>query len=210
MLFRSDPTNRDIHADVDRYGQIGNTQYSKPQLFDNFNATPDPTNRDIHADVDRYGHVGNSQYYKSPAFDNFNATPDPTMRNIHEDNQYNGPVGYHEKETCREDAMNSQVNIMKEVVASGRAPTTSNYEKCPTIEGTMVQLCDNIQINRDLYPDITQQVTPKTNTVYTRASHELPNDEWRFNTFVVDNLQGNQYINNTQHKSVNNNNIYKY
>ena len=98
--------------------------------------------------------------------------------------------------------MHSQVNVMKEKIAAGRAPTTCSYTKCPSAEGTIVQLCDNIQINRDLYPDITQQVTPKMQTTYTRPSHELPNDQWHFNSYVTDNLQGNQYINNTQHRSV--------
>ena len=70
------------------------------------------------------------------------------------------------------------------------------------MDGTMVQLCDNIQIIRDMYPDISQQITPKMQTMYTRSSHELPNDEWHFNTHVTDNLKENPYINNTQHRSI--------
>ena len=200
-----DPTMRNIHEDADRYGAgMGHSQYHKPQAFDKDNAVPDPTMRNIHEDADRYGAgMGHGQYHKPQAFDKANAVPDPTMRNIHEDaDRYGNGLGFHERYRCREDAMNSQVNVEREVVAAGRAPTTCNFSKCPSIEGTIVQLCDNIQINRDIFPDITQQITPKMPTVYSRVAQRVPNDEWHFNSYVTDNLEGNPYINNTQHKSV--------
>ena len=196
-----DPTMRNIHEDVDRYGNVGQSQYNKPQAFDKYNAVPDPTMRVIYADADRYGNVGNAQYSKPQAFDKYNAVPDPTMREIHEDNEYYGPVGYYEKQRSRADVRNAYIDVEKEKLLQGRAPTTCNYEKTPSMEGTIIQLCDPVQINRDLYPDIKQQVTPKMPTVYSRLPHDLPNDQCRFYSFVTDNLQGNPYINNTQHKS---------
>ena len=198
-----DPTMRDIHQNTNRAGNgVGNSQYYKPQAFDANNAVPEPTMRDLHQNADRAGFIGNSQHNKTIVFDMTSNIPDPTMRDLHIDNKYIGPIGSHLAQMNRGDMRNAYINVTKEPLTIGRAPTTSNYNKCPSMDGTMVQLCDNIQINRDLYPDIKQQVTPKMPTAYTRESHELPNDEWHFNTYVKDNLNGNQYINNTQHKSV--------
>jgi hypothetical protein len=197
-----DPTLRDIHGDTDRAGIVGNGQYAKRIAFDANNAVPDPTLRDIHGDMDRAGVVGNGQYAKRIAFDANNAVPDPTLRNIHEDTQYINPAGYHERQTGREDARNMYQNVEKEWIAQGRYPTTCNMNKIPTAEGTIVEMCDNIQIIRDHYPDITQQVMPKMATVYTRQPHTLPNDDCRYNSFAIDNLMTNKYINNSQHRSV--------
>ena len=198
-----DPNMRTIHSEYDRAGNgVGQSQYYKPQAFDAFNAIPDPTMRDIHQNTDRAGFIGNSQFDKTFVFDMTSNIPDPTMREIHIDNNHTGPLGFHEAQTGRGDVRNAYINVTKEPLTIGRAPTTCNYNKCPSMEGTMVQLCDNIQINRDIYPDIAQQITPKMPTMYTRSSHELPNDEWHFNSYVTDNLQGNQFINNTQHRSV--------
>ena len=199
---------RDIHEDADRYGAgFGHSQYFKPQAFDAENAVPDPTMRDIHEDADRYGaSVGQGQYFKPQAFDKLNAVPDPTLKDMVVHNQYINPVGYYEKTRCRGDVDNAQINTAKEMIAKGRAPTTCNYSKCPSIEGTIIQLCDPVRIDRDLYPDITQQITPKMPSVYTRVPQKVPNDGWRFNSYVSDNLEGNPYINNTQHRSVLNKN----
>jgi len=199
-----DPTMRNIHEDADRYGGgVYQSEYNKPQAFDALNAVPDPTMRNIHEDVDRYGGgVYQSEYNKPQAFDALNAVPDPTMRNIHEDvERYGNGALYHERQRSRADARNEYINVAKEKTIKGRAPTTCNYDKCPSMEGTIVQMCDPIQVDRDLYPDITQQVTPKVHTIYTRASHSLPNDEWRFNTHPKENMDDNPYVNNTQHKS---------
>jgi hypothetical protein len=197
-----DPNMRNIHSEYDRAGFVGQSQYAKPQAFDNYNATPDPNMRNIHSEYDRAGFVGQSQYAKPQAFDNYNAVPDLTFREIHIDNNHTGPIFYHESQTSRSDVKNAYINVSKEQLLTRHAPTTCNYNKIPNMEGTVVQMCEPIQINRDLYPDIKQQITPKMHTTYTRTSHSLPNDEWRFNTYVTDNLQNNPYINNTQHKSV--------
>jgi hypothetical protein len=196
-----DPTMRDIHGDADRAGFVGNSQYNKKYAFDYANAVPDPTMRDIHGDADRAGFIGNSQYNKRFAFDYANAVPDPTQREIYCENEYQGPVSYHERQRLREDAQNMYQNTINEQVAVGRAPTVCNVSKGPTMDGTMVQLCDNVRVNRDLYPDLHQLVTPKVPTLYTRPGHSLPNDEYRFNEHPIVNLKTNPYINNTQHRS---------
>lgn len=196
-----DPTMRDMNVLENYCGTLGASQTDKPQAFDSYNAVPDPTMRDIYQFTDRAGFVGNGQLDKTIVFDMSSNIPDPTLREIHIDNNHVGTAGYHEAQTNRADVRNAHINVIKEPIGIGRAPTTCNFQKCPSMEGTMVQLCDNVQVNREFYPDIKQQVTPKMPTMYTRSSHELPNDEWHFDSHVVDNLNKNVYINNTQHVS---------
>jgi len=84
---------RNIHDKYDRAGQIGNSQYAKPQAFDFINGTPDANMRNIHDKTDRAGQVGNSQYSKPQAFDFTNATPDANMRTVHARTDRAGQMG---------------------------------------------------------------------------------------------------------------------
>jgi hypothetical protein len=198
-----DPTQREIFIHTDRAGVIGNGQYEHAPAFDSANAVPDPNMRTIHDKYDRAGPgMGNSQFEHTYAFDSQNAIPDPTMREVHIVNTYQGPVGDHERLRLREDAANMYQNVVNEQISIGRAPTTCNFAKGPSYNGTLVQLCNNVRINRDLFPDIEQQVTPRVGTVGTRIPLKVPNDEYHFNQHPVLNLQDNPYINNTQHVSV--------
>ncbi len=133
-----------------------------------------------------------------------------TLRQLTQDKTYQGPLTLHEgqKTRRRADANNSLVNIQKEatmIVRDGGAPTTSNYEKGPTYEGTMVQLCEPIQINRELYGKMVgQRPLQCVPTMHTRVANVLPQiSAWRFDRCVVKNLATNPFISNTQHKSVN-------
>lgn len=200
-----DPNMRTIHNEYDRAGFVGNGQYEHAPAFDMYTNVPDPTMRTIHDQFDRAGQgLGQNQYDKGHAFDMYSNIPDPTMREVHIQNTYQGPVGYHEKEKLREDAESMYQNINKEVVSGGRAPTTCNVSKGPCFNGTLVELCTNVKINRDLFPDIQQQITPRIGTIGTRIPLKVPNDEWHFNEHPILNLQNNPYINNTQHVSVTN------
>ena len=131
-----------------------------------------------------------------------------TLRQLTQNNTYQGPTILHGayKERTREDAMNSMVNVGRDSVSvrpNGGAPTPSNYTITPTYEHTMVQMCEPIQINRDIYPDMNgQRPLQCTPTMYTRLPNELPQQSWRFDTCVVNNLNSNPFVNNTQHKSV--------
>ena len=98
------------------------------------------------------------------------------------------------------------VNIGKDnatIMRDGGAPTTCNYDKIPTYEHTMVQLCDPIQINRDVYGNMAgQRPLQCVPTMYTRSANDLPQQSWRFDHHIVDSLKTNPFINNVVHKSV--------
>jgi hypothetical protein len=131
-----------------------------------------------------------------------------TLRQLTENTTANGPPVLHEggKTRGRADANNSLVNIGKDyanTVRDGGAPTTSNYEKAPTYEHTMVQMCEPIQINRDLYGSMPgQRPLQCVPTMYTRVAQPLDQNSWRWDSHVADNLAGNIFVNNTQHKFV--------
>nr|QBK88366.1 MAG: uncharacterized protein LCMiAC01_00300 [Mimivirus LCMiAC01] len=118
------------------------------------------------------------------------------------------PAIHHEgqKQRRRADARNSLINISKDMVTvkrDGGYPTTSNYDKGPTYEHTMVQLCDPIQVNRDIYGGMYgQRPLQCIPTMYTRQSNILPQHSWRFDTCVTESLKTNPFINNTQMKAV--------
>jgi hypothetical protein len=200
-----DPTRRDIHQKTERAGSIGNAQYDKPLAFDFVNGIPDPTMRDIHQKTDRAGFVGNAQFDKPLAFDFINGIPDPTMRDIHNNNRP-GIIGSNEKEKqmSRKDANNMMVNISKEKISKGRAPTRAGYEKGPSMDYTIVRFCDPIQINRDLYPDNKEMTSDKLPMIYGKLEKPSQADDWRFYSYVKENLEKNPYINNMVHKSIEN------
>jgi hypothetical protein len=132
-----------------------------------------------------------------------------TLRQLTQHNTYQGPLTHHQgqKQRGRGDASNSLVNVQKEktvITRDGGAPTTSNFEKTPTYEHTMVQLCEPIQINREVYGNMEgQRPLQCVPTMHTRVPNQLPNAlGWRFDTCVVKQLATNPYINNTQHKSI--------
>ena len=198
-----DPTQREMYIHTDRNGQgFGNSQFSHTYAFNPYESTPDPTQREMFIHTDRAGVIGNGEHEHTYAFNQLESTPDPTLREIHIHNTYQGPVGDHEQQRLREDAANMYQNVTVEKIAEGRAPTTCNFAKGPSYNGTLVQLCSNVRVNRDLYPDIQQQVTPKLPCVGTRIPLRTPNDEYHFNQHPILNLQDNPYINNTQHVSV--------
>jgi hypothetical protein len=112
-----------------------------------------------------------------------------------------------EKNRNRGDANNSLVSLSKEkavIARDGGAPTTSNYEKAPCYDYTMVQLCEPVQINRDVYGDMHgQRPLQCIPTMHSRIANVLPNVvAQRFDTCVLSSLKDNVFINNTQHKAV--------
>ena len=127
-----------------------------------------------------------------------------TLRQLTQNNTYQNPLGFSEKQRGRRDAHNSLVNITREVVAQGRYPTTSNYDKGPINDFTQVRLCEPIQINRELYGTrYGQNVNQCIPTMYTKMGYVLPQTGWRsYTSHIGNNLSSNPFVNNTQHKSV--------
>ena len=192
-----DPTRRNTY----NVNDSGNTSgYSRNYIINYSNLTPNPTNRDMYKVVDSNKlATGISKNY----IINYElATPDPTDRDIHKvKDSFSGAKGYNQSRS-RLDANNSRQNIIKDkCTIKPHGPVKCNYEKIPTMENTiMTSSYHKLQINRELYPDIDQKVAGMDYPqIYDKQI--LPNDEFHFNSYVLDNLQGNPYVNDTQLKS---------
>jgi hypothetical protein len=198
-----DPTMRNIHDRTDRAGQLGNGEFDKPFVFDMVNNIQDPTMRNIHDRYDRAGQLGNGEFDKPFVFDMINNIQDPTMRDIHSHTDRAGVMGSNQKEKQRGrgDANNMRVNTEKEVIASGRQPTNSGYSKGPSVSFTTMNLREPLNYNRDIYPDIKQTTTQKFGFIGTRSKQTLPQQGFRFFSFVDENLMGNPLVNNVIHQS---------
>ncbi len=196
-----DPNMRNIHDQYNRNGNVA--KRTQTYAFDSINAIPDPTMRDIHGKTDRNGNVANGT--KTYAFDSINAIPDPTMRDIHGKTDRVGVIRSNvEKQRSRGDANNMRVNTTKEVISKGRNPTTCNTNMIPTMNMTMMTLKEPLNFTRQLYPDIQDVSTERMCFDLSRQRIQLPNpnDEYnRFTSHVMDNLQGNPYINGPIHSS---------
>ena len=197
-----DLTMRDIHGKHDRAGVAGSGQLSKSYAFDFVNNIPEVTMRNIHEKTDRAGIAGNIQFTKGYAFDFVNNVPDMTFREMQAPNNYLGPVKQVvDKDRSRADVNNMNVNIIKEVISQGRAPTLSSCSKGPTFAFTSFEPKIPLQLNRELYPDANQDSFHRINPNITKMPLNVPNDQTRFYSHVKDNLKGNPYINNIVHKS---------
>ncbi len=201
-----DPTLRNLTEKVSQLNPAG-TEWEKGIAFDMISNIPDPTMRNLTENVAQLN-PAKTAWDKGVAFDMISNIPDPTLRNLTEVKTYYNPVTLHEgqKNRARDDAWNSLVNVTRDdvtVIRDGGAPTLSNYNKTPTYEHTMVQLCEPIQVNRDLYGNMSgQRPLQCIPTMHTRIPNVLPQHSWRFDTCITENLKNNPFINNTQHKAV--------
>jgi hypothetical protein len=125
------------------------------------------------------------------------------MREIHSklNRSGAGANGVYLATRARADANNSTINIQKEVIAKGRAPTNSKYSKGPTMDYTTVSLCEPIQIKRDLLSS-TIAINEKLPFMLTQTPTSRSTTNPRINEFTKDVLNENPFINNIVHKSV--------
>ena len=199
-----DPTRRDQTQNTSQLNPAG--MQNRTYAFDHMNSIPDPTRRDQTQNTSQLNPAGMKD--KTYAFDYYNSIPDPTRRDQTQNKTYQGPLQIQDggQTRRRADIENALINSGKEQiekVRDGGAPTTSNYSVAPTMDFTMVQLCEPIQINREVFGTAYgQNPLNCVPTMYTSKSHQLPNDEFRFNTHAVLNLAGNPFLNDSQFKSV--------
>jgi hypothetical protein len=126
-----------------------------------------------------------------------------TKKQMMQNNTYQQPLKFHEAQASRADAEAMLQTTAKDEILQGRAPTTSNYTKIPTYEHTMYTLRDPIQVNRDLYPNMTKaNILDCIPTYATKDKNTLPQQEDRHYSFPKVTLKTNPYINNIIHKSV--------
>jgi hypothetical protein len=125
------------------------------------------------------------------------------MREIHSklDRSAAGANGVYLATRTRDDANNSIVNIQREVISKGRAPTNSKYNKGPVMDFTTVTLCEPIQIKRDLMSS-TIAINEKLPFIVTQTPTGRTISNTRMNEFTQNVLDKNPYINNLVHKSV--------
>jgi hypothetical protein len=194
-----DMTMKEIHIKTDRGGQItGDKQSNYVINYTLF--TPDPTMKDIHIKTDRAG-VITGDIQQNYAYDYVNATPDMTMKEIHIKTDRAGVISGDRGGSYAFDSKNVYTNQVKEIIAKGRAPTNSNYNKGPTMDMTTVSLCEPIQIKRDLLSS-TIQINDKLPFILTSVPDGRTIRNSRMNQFTKDNLDQNPFINNLVHKSV--------
>ena len=205
---RPDMTKRNMTENNSYLGTAGTSHIQKGVAFDMKTNIPDPTKRNL-TEVKTYiNPAGNQQLEKGGYHVAQAGTYAPTtLRQLTENRTYINPALLQEGEQTRtrEDIGNSLVNVWRDkinVVRDGGAPTPSNRNLGPTYEYTMVQLCEPIQVNRELYANRTSQSIRCNPTMYTRIPNQLPQQGEHFYSYVDANLQNNPYINNTQHKSV--------
>ena len=199
--YTPDQTMREIHSKTDRNGNIMGDK-NQNYAINYVNYTPDQTMREIHSKTDRNGNImgDKNQNY---AINYINYTPDQTMREIHSkvDRSAAGASGVYLATRTRDDANNSIVNIQREVISKGRAPTNSKYNKGPVMDFTTVTLCEPIQIKRDLMSS-TIAINEKLPFILTQTPAGRVISNTRTNEFTQKVLNKNPYINNIVHKSV--------
>ena len=206
-----DITNRNIY-NQEETGNIGIGTLNKSYTYDKNGIKPDITNRNTY-NQEETGNMGTSQGNKGYTYSRIGLTPDPTNRNIYNQSDHNGaaPVSII-RPTSRLAANNMYTNQSKDkLTINNHSPVPVKYFKTPSVEGKVLRMCKKLQIDRDIYPDINQQLVigsePLYNDVsinqgYTRPKQVIGSTEWHFLTNVEGILQGNPYINNTQHKSI--------
>jgi hypothetical protein len=204
---RAPPTMRQMTQNKTHQNPLGTLQHSKGgYTAEQAGTRAPPTLRQMTQNKTHQNPLGTLQHSKGGYIPQHGGTfAPPTLRQMTQNKTHQNPLGSleHHKQRNRRDAANSYVNTTKEIIAQGRYPTTSNYEKGPTYEHTMVNLCEPIQVNRELYGHkYGANVNQCIPTMHTRMGYSLPQTGWRsYTKYTGDNLSQNPYINNTQHKS---------
>ncbi|NBX75353.1 MAG: hypothetical protein EBQ92_02275, partial [Proteobacteria bacterium] len=216
-------TGREIISETNRIGIAGHN-VDNSYVINYEDMTPDMTIREMTGHTNRAG-VAKHNVDNSYVINYVDATPDLTGREIIGETNHVKP-GKSEVGALRNrrDAYNSRVNVTREVIAKGRTPTLSNYNK-----GTGVMEIDNIsdedgcnvkvktmngrngfteyrfrnpeQLNREFAPNGISPTNDhlKFNLAKNRNEKWFKND--RINSYPSENLQNNPYVNNIVHKS---------
>jgi len=196
-----DMTKREMYNSDRSKGGAGYVDGQKGYTVNYVEMSPDVTKREMH-NTDRPKGGAGSVNEKGYVINYLDMTPDITKREMMAKNNHVNPAkGDYEAQRSRRDAHNMQVNTNKERIEQRRAPTRSNYSKGPTMDYTMMRMCEPIQINRDVARDViptndrlaffnTREPILRTIQNQTMGSH------------VQINLQGNPYINNMIHKAI--------
>ena len=98
------------------------------------------------------------------------------------------------------------LNVAKDeytVIRDGGCPTPVNYNVGPKADFTLTKLCEPIQIDRDVYGTaIGYNPLGCVPMEHTRFPSQIPRQNLRLDTCILDGLKTNPYVNDTQNKSV--------
>jgi hypothetical protein len=195
-----DPTMRNVHDKYDRNGLAITGDLNKGQAYDPKDVQ-DPTMRDIHDKFDRVGMgIYNRENDKGYAINYTLFTPDLTLREMTEplNRVASGAFDGNFRATSRDAEQHMLVNESKQQIEKGRAPTRSSYSKTPTMDMTMVRMCEKIQISRDLMAS-TIAINDKLPFITTKTPMNKYVHNTRLDSHVKINLDHNPFINNIVH-----------
>ena len=204
-------TLRQLTQNKTQYNPVGHHEAQKGGYHAEQSGTVAPTTlRQLTQNKTQYNPVGLHEGQKGGYHAEQSGTVAPTtLRQLTQNKTYQGPLILHEgqKTRTRSDADNSLVNVGKEtavIVRDAGAPTTSNYEIGPTYDYTMVELCEPIQINRDVYGQAYgQRPLQCVASMHTRIANQLPQLSWRnVDPCLLSSLNSNPLINNLVHRSI--------
>lgn len=195
-----DVTMREIHSEYDRAGNVSGNRESYVAV--DFDDIPDPTMREIHPGGRTANVTGNKHGYRTIDWDD---VPDITMREIHPGGRA-GPAHQTEnkRQPSRHHFMVMKTNAGKEATNKNRAPTKVSFNKGYTLDFSAIQ-------HRTL-PNATWRPGPGSSTMWSNDSLKSVNTKIPTNRYYVndrilsytnENLEGNPYVQNVIHASVN-------
>jgi trehalose/maltose hydrolase-like predicted phosphorylase len=201
-----DITKREIHSKLNRSGGGAQGQdQQKSYVINYIDSTPEITKREMHSKLNRSGGGAQGQDQKKSYVINYiDYTPEITKREIHSELNRSGGGAIEQqsgKMMSRGDVLNMVINTAREKIAKGRAPTLSNTDMGPTMDFTLVRVCDKIQINRALIPR-TLETNDQLPYQMTHMPVNRTIDQNRMGSYIKNNLEGNPYINNMLYKSI--------
>jgi hypothetical protein len=195
-----DITKRSIHNKYDRAGNVkGNKQ--QYQVID-YDDVPDITKRSIHNKYDRAGNVqGNRQQYKAIDYDD---VPDITKRAIHNKGRVGTAKHDIDKQGSRHAMYNMRMNSAKEALEVNRQPTKIGMNKGYTIDHTAFELKE--LPNATWRPSAGSTLSYHTDQLGI-TNTKVPTNKYYINDRILshinENLEGNPFVNNLLHKSIN-------
>jgi hypothetical protein len=195
-----DPTMRNVHDKFDRNGLAITGDLNKGKAYDP-NDVQDITMRNIH---DKYDRIGNGLYNhetdKGYAINYTLLTPDLTLREMTRplNRVASGAHDSNFRATSREAEERMLVNESKQQIEKGRAPTRSSYSKTPTMDMTMLRMCEKTQIDRDLMAS-TIAINDKLPFIMTKSPNNKYVHNTRLDSHVKINIDHNPFINNIVH-----------
>ena len=159
-------------------------------------ATPAMTMRNTynHSDPGTAQHTTNASY----VINYRDATPAVTQREITGETSHTGPARNRlDNPRKRDDVNNAQLNVTKEIVSKGRAPTVVKHNKGPTTKFTNYELKTEIdELEREYFPTAKHRQLDRFPVSMCKNKNQTYYKNYRINNHAMEILEGNPYVNN--------------